>query len=324
MRWQTVNKSHSVTCDEKERVHRLVSAGHCIINFNKPKGITSHQAVEKIRRALGVKKAGHAGTLDPLATGILVVCAGEGTKVARFLSDLEKEYVAVVKLGETTTTFDSEGEVTDKREGFSCTKKDIEKILPGFCGVIRQVPPMFSAVKQGGTPLYRLARMGVTVKRAQKAVTVHEIEITRFNLPYFEMRVVCSKGTYIRSLCNDIGEALGTGAHMTALTRTRTGIFRIEHSMDMKDLEQYAQHGEQVTFAGKNTILSIDEALGHLRDILLTEGEFRRAKNGLPSESTDRSAKCEEYVRLKDPLGALFAVGKITPDSVRVERMLHI
>ncbi|HYA32135.1 MAG TPA: tRNA pseudouridine(55) synthase TruB [Thermodesulfovibrionales bacterium] len=319
-----MSERHSVICAEKERAPRLPSPANCIINFNKPKGITSHQAVEKIRRTLGVKKAGHAGTLDPLATGVLIICVGEGTKVARFLSDLDKEYVAVVKLGEKTNTFDSEGEVTEKREGFSCAKEDIEKTLPGFLGAIKQVPPMFSAVKQGGTPLYKLARKGITVERTQRAVTVHEIGITRFSLPYFEMRVVCSKGTYIRSLCNDIGEALGMGAHMAGLTRTRTGVFRIEHAMNMSDLEQSAQCTGPEVSAGKGAILSIDEALSHLRDISLTEREFRRAKNGLPSEYRNRSVVSEEYVRLKDPSGALFAIGKMTPGALRVERILHI
>lgn len=324
MRCRAVSERHSVICAEKERVPRFPSPANCIINFNKPKGITSHQAVEKIRRTLGIKKAGHAGTLDPLATGVLMICVGEGTKVARFLSDLDKEYIAVVKLGEKTNTFDSEGEVTERREGFSCAKEDIEKILPGFLGAIKQVPPMFSAVKQGGTPLYKLARKGITVERAERAVTVHEIEITGFSLPYFEMRVVCSKGTYIRSLCNDIGEALGMGAHMTGLTRTRTGVFRVEHSMNMSDLEQSAQCTGPELFAGKGAILSIDEALGHLRGISLTEREFRRAKNGLPPEHADRSVVPGEYVRLKDPSGVLFAIGKMTPGSLRVERILHI
>jgi tRNA pseudouridine55 synthase len=297
---------------------------NCIINLNKPKGITSHQAVEKVRRTLGVKKAGHAGTLDPLATGVLLVCVGEGTKVVRFLSDLDKEYVAVVKLGEKTDTFDSEGEVTERSGGFSLEKEDIEKVLPGFLGAIEQIPPMFSAVKMGGKPLYKLARKGITVERQKRPVTVHRIEITGFGLPYFEMRVLCSKGTYIRSLCNDIGEALGVGAHMTGLTRTRTGDFRIEDSMALSDLgKPGCPTGPEIAVNSKS-VISIDGALGHLRGITLTEKEFRRAKNGLPPESPVLPHLPEEYVRLKDPSGSLFAIGKVTHGAIRVERVLHI
>lgn len=291
---------------------------NCIINLDKPKGITSHRAVEKVRRNLGVKKAGHAGTLDPLATGVLLVCVGEGTKVGRFLSDLDKEYIAVAKLGEKTDTFDSEGEVTERSGGFSCKKEDIEEVLPGFLGAIEQVPPMFSAVKVGGKPLYKLARKGITVERRKRTVTVHHIEITGFDPPYFEMRVSCSKGTYIRSLCNDIGEAVRAGAHMTALTRTRIGDFRIEDSIAMSDLEEsgISAHGR--------SMISIDDALGHLRDVSLGSKEFYRAKNGLPSECPDRSFLPDEYVRLKDPSGSLFAIGRVTGGFIRIERILHL
>jgi tRNA pseudouridine55 synthase len=314
----------SLASPAKGSVSRLSFAMNCIINLNKPGGITSHQAVEKVRRTVGMKKAGHAGTLDPLATGVLLVCVGEGTKVARFLSDLDKEYVAVVKLGEKTDTFDSQGEITEKSEGFSYEKEDMERILPRFVGAVEQTPPMFSAVKIGGKPLYKLARKGITVERQKRTVTVHEIEITGFDLPYFEMRVSCSKGTYIRSLCNDIGEIMGVGAHMTGLTRTRIGGFRIEDSITMIELEDLALLTEPGATANKRSFFSIDDGLGHLREISLTEKEFRKAKNGLPSECPDPSCLPDEYVRLRDPSGRLFAIGKVTQDFIRIERILHI
>ena len=298
---------------------------NCIINLDKPKGITSHQAVKRVMRIAGMKKAGHAGTLDPLATGVLLVCVGEGTKAARFLSDLDKEYAAVVKLGEKTDTFDSEGKVLEKSEGFSCEKEEIERILPRFVGEIEQTPPMFSAVKMGGKPLYKLARKGITVERQKRTVIVRRIELTAFDLPYFEMRVSCSKGTYIRSLCNDIGEALGTGAHMTGLTRTRIGDFRIEDSMTMTDLEQSVRDGVPGDAGNyERSVFSVDDALDHLRWILLTDTEFKRAKNGLPSECPDRSFVPGEYVRLKDPSGSLFAIGRVTHGFIKIERVLHI
>ncbi len=298
-----------------------------VINLNKPKGITSHKAVEKVRRALGAKKAGHAGTLDPLATGVLLVCVGEATKVGRFLSDLDKEYIATVKLGEKTDTFDSEGEVIEKSERFSCEEEDIERILPGFLGTIEQVPPMFSAVKMGGKPLYKLARKGITVERQKRPVTVHEIEITSFAFPLFELRVVCSKGTYIRSLCNDIGEAVGTGAHLTGLTRTRIGDFRIEYSVAVSDTSDIGKAEENTggpVCVGKMAMISIDDALRHLRCVTLAEREFRMAKNGLQPECPDRSFLPNEYVRLKSPSERLFAIGMVSRGSIKIERVLHI
>lgn len=312
----------------------LVSAGnstltlfpflkHCVINLNKPKGITSHQAVEKVRRTSGIKKAGHAGTLDPLATGVLLVCTGEATKITRFLSDLDKEYVVVVKLGEKTDTYDAEGTVTAKSEGFSLEKEDIERILPGFTGTIEQIPPMFSAVKMGGKPLYKLARKGVTVEREKRVVTVHEITITAFSLPFLEMRVSCSKGTYIRSLCNDIGEVLGIGAHISALERTRIGDFSVADSLTLEEVEGLA--GRQGRGGSLPPGLSgIDAALGHLRDLSVAENDFSRVRNGLPMRCPDGLFLPDQYLRLKDPSGKLFAIGKVKDCTIRIERMLHI
>ena len=296
---------------------------HCVLNLNKPKGITSHQAVSKVRRISGIRKAGHAGTLDPLATGVLLVCTGEATKITRFLSDLDKEYVVVVKLGETTDTYDAEGAVTAKSEGFSLEKEDIERILPRFRGTIEQIPPMYSAVKMGGKPLYKLARKGVTVEREKRLVTVHEITITGFSLPFVEMRVSCSKGTYIRSLCSEIGEVLGIGAHITALERTRIGNFSIVDSLTLDDVEGlFAGQGQGGSL--RPGVSDIDAALGHLRDLSLSEVDFSRVRNGLPIRYPDGSFLSDQHVRLKDPSGKLFALGTVTDHIIRIERMLHI
>lgn len=294
-----------------------------VINLNKPKGITSHQAVEKVRRSSGIKKAGHAGTLDPLATGVLLVCTGEATKITRFLSDLDKEYVVVVKLGEKTDTYDVEGTVTEKTEGFSLGKEDIERILPGFTGTIEQVPPMYSAVKMGGKPLYKLARQGVTVEREKRVVTVHELGITGFNLPFLEMRVSCSKGTYIRSLCNDVGEVLGVGAHITGLERTRIGGFSVADALTLDQVEGLIRGQRE----GENLppgLSGIDAALGHLRDLSLSENDFGRVRNGLPMKCPDSSLLPEQYLRLKDPSGKLFAIGRVMDRTIKIERMLHL
>ncbi len=296
---------------------------HGVINLDKPQGITSHDAVEKVRKSLGIRKAGHAGTLDPIATGVLLVCTGEATKITRFLSDLDKEYAVVVKLGEKTDTYDAEGVVTEKVEGFSLEKEDVDRILPKFTGVIEQVPPMYSAVKVGGRPLYKFARKGITVEREKRVVTVHEIRITRFSLPFLEMRISCSKGTYIRSLCHDLGEVLGIGAHIAGLKRTRIGSFRVEDSVSLGVLEGLLG-GQRQEGSLPPGLSSIDAALAHLKDLLLSETDFSRGRNGLPFRCPENSFLSEEFVRLKDPSGRLFAIGKVSDGTVKIERMLHI
>ena len=287
-----------------------------VINLNKPKGISSQQAVTRVKRITGVKKAGHAGTLDPMATGILLVCTGEATKITRFLSDLDKEYLAVMKLGEKTDTYDSEGTVVQRNEDFSLEKEDVENVLAGFRGTIEQTPPMFSALKMGGRPLYSLARRGIMVERARREITIHEMEITGFSLPFVGMRISCSKGTYIRSLCNDIGEMLGMGAHITSLQRTLIGRFRIEDSVTLDELQKSPAAG--------NAFVSIDEALGHLGEISLNERDFTRAKNGLSVTQHIPGLPQGSLVRVKDPLGHLFAIGMILESTVKIERILHL
>lgn len=287
-----------------------------VINLNKPKGISSQQAVTRVKRITGVKKAGHAGTLDPMATGILLVCTGEATKITRFLSDLDKEYLAVMKLGEKTDTYDSEGTVVQRNEDFSLEKEDVENVLAGFRGTIEQTPPMFSALKMGGRPLYSFARRGIMVERARREITIHEMEITWFSLPFVGMRISCSKGTYIRSLCNDIGEILGIGAHVTSLQRTLIGRFRIEDSVTLDELQKSPAAG--------NAFVSIDEALGHLGEISLDERDFTRAKNGLSVTQHIPGLPQGSFVRVKDPLGHLFAIGMILEGTVKIERILHL
>jgi tRNA pseudouridine55 synthase len=195
-------------------------------------------------------------------------------------------------------------------------KEDIEKVLEGFRGIITQTPPMFSALKVGGQPLYALARRGIIVERAGREITIHGMEITGFNLPFVEMKISCSKGTYVRSLCNDIGEALGTGAHITDLQRTRTGEFRIEDSVTLDDLEKSPAAGD--------AFVSIDEALVHLREMSLDERDFSRAKNGLSVTHHVPGLLQESFVRLKDPSGHLFALGRILEGTVKIERILHL
>src|SRR4030043_105960 len=180
-----------------------------VINLNKPKDISSQQAVIKVKKIFAVRKAGHAGTHDPIATGVLIVCLNEATKITRYLSDLDKEYMVKVKLGERTDTFDLTGRLLEKKDPFLLSKKDVQNVLKIFIGQIKQTPPMFSAIKIKGQPLYNLARRGIEIKRPERLIHIFGLDLIGFALPYLDLAIRCSKGTYIRTLCDDIGKALG-------------------------------------------------------------------------------------------------------------------
>ena len=212
--------------------------------LDKPVGMTSNGALQAAKRIYRAEKAGHAGTLDPLASGLLLVLFGEATKFAGPLLDADKEYLATVKLGERTSPGDAEGEVLQSRT-LSFSEKDLIAVLARFRGEIEQVPPMYSALKHQGTPLYRLARKGQSVERKPRRVRISDLELLRFHPPFLELRVVCSKGTYIRVLAEDMGEALGCGAHLSALRRTASGGFRVEQAATLEALQE-ANRGERL------------------------------------------------------------------------------
>ena len=207
-----------------------------IYSIYKPKGWTSFDVVAKIRKITGVKKVGHAGTLDPLATGVLIVAIGrEATKQISQIMHQEKEYVAKIKLGETSSTDDEEGVKTQKAQKHKSTKAQLQVLIKKFIGEISQVPPAYSAIKVNGRRAYDLARKGKEVKLKARQVTVKEIELISYRWPYLKIRVVCGPGTYIRSLARDIGRELGTGAYLAELERTRIGEYKVE---DAKTIEQ--------------------------------------------------------------------------------------
>ena len=205
--------------------------------LDKPLGLSSNAALQKAKRLLGASKAGHAGTLDPLASGLLVLLFGEATKFAGHLLDADKEYLATLKLGERTATGDAEGEVVESRQ-ISFSESDLQGVLQRFRGEIEQVPPMHSALKRAGTPLYRLARRGESVERAARRVRISLLQMLKLEDSLLELRVACSKGTYIRVLAEDIGEALGCGAHLRALRRTASGRFRLEQAVTLESVQQ--------------------------------------------------------------------------------------
>lgn len=283
-----------------------------VINLNKPKGISSQEAVNKVKKILKVKKAGHAGTLDPIATGVLLICLNEATKITPFLSNLDKEYIVTMKLGEKTDTYDSEGTIIEKSEVIDINKIDIEKAIKRFVGEIEQIPPMYSALKYKGQPLYKLARKNIEVERRPRKVLIKSIDLLGYKSPFLTFRVFCSKGTYIRSLCSDMGETLGFGAHMTDLTRTKIGRFFIEDSVTFEELEKREAH------------ISIDDALNFLPEIVLSIEQTKRAMHGNPIEIPDIKINENTLVRLKNPENNIIGIGKIFRHSIKIERLFNM
>ncbi|MBM4429644.1 MAG: tRNA pseudouridine(55) synthase TruB [Chloroflexi bacterium] len=230
-----------------------------ILNVNKAQGMTSHDVVARVRRLAGQRRVGHAGTLDPLATGVLLVCLGQATRVAEYLMASDKVYRARICLGICTDTYDAEGQITAEAETRGITRAAVESELQGFVGRQEQLPPMYSALKHQGTPLYRLARQGQVVDRAPRTVQFRSVELTEWNPPELTVTVHCSKGTYIRTLAHDLGQRLGCGAHLTGLTRLASGAFRLEQAVTLEDVERAFVGG-----AGQSLLLPLEAALSDL------------------------------------------------------------
>lgn len=287
-----------------------------VVSLNKCKGITSQDAVTAVKRAFKVRKAGHTGTLDPLATGLLIVCLNEATKIASLVEALEKEYIATVRLGASTDTYDSEGKVIGGANPSAVTIENIKLVLQDFIGEIDQVPPMYSALKVAGQPLYKLARKGIEIERKARRVVVSSIDILEFTNPDIVFKISCSKGTYIRSICHDLGAKLGVGAHMTGLVRTRIGDFRIEDSAEIGELPQQA-----------SALHTVDSVLIHLPELRLNNDDLKKTLNGnsLPVGLLESQFKEPgRVVRLKDSEDKLIGIGKVTSDSIKVVRLLFL
>lgn len=229
-----------------------------VLVLNKPSGITSARAVAIVKRKLKAKKVGHLGTLDPMATGVLPLVINKATKLADILSSGEKEYIAVLKLGITTDTFDMEGDIKEEKEVKDITEELIKEKVSLFVGNIKQMPPMFSAKKVKGVPLYKHARKGVEIKREEKEVFVSSIEILKIEMPEIKIKVNCSKGTFIRSICHDLGQLLNTGATMTSLVRTKNGEFNIEESCEL-DVEADVMESKIVDIESLNIKKAVND-----------------------------------------------------------------
>jgi len=288
-----------------------------LLLIDKPKGMTSYEAVLKVKEALGVKKAGHTGTLDPSATGLLLICVGKATKLTPFLQDLDKTYKGKMVFGITTSSLDEEGEIVEEKDASSLTREQVEEVFSHFTGKIRQTPPMFSAVHYRGERLYKLARKGVEVERPLRQVQVYELKLINFHAgrhPQAEFEVRCSKGTYIRSLCSDIGKALGCGAYQASLCRTKIGPFELKEAKKPSELERM----DEIKI--KEVLYSLSEALSHLPLVTVKKEAEKMVKWGRPLylshlQSFPFSIEKGDRVRLCSQEGKLLAVATSLQDG---------
>ena len=268
-----------------------------VINIYKIKGFTSHDVVAKLRGIMKQKKIGHTGTLDPDATGVLPVCLGSATKLCDMLTDKEKEYIAKVRLGVTTDTQDMTGTVLEQKE-VKVSEEEVTKAVESFVGLYEQVPPMYSALKVNGKKLYELAREGKEVERKARPVVIHYIEIIEMNLPEMIIKVGCSKGTYIRTLCHDLGQTLGCGAAMAALERTKSGQFCLDTAVTLAELEEKIKEaGEQRETVLQSMVIPVDRMFSQLSELRLLPEWERLVQNGNSFEEKNLKEEFREKER---------------------------
>ncbi|QRY79589.1 tRNA pseudouridine(55) synthase TruB [Pseudomonas sp. PDNC002] len=299
------------------QVKRIRRAVNGVLVLDKPRGMSSNQALQKVRWLLNAEKAGHTGSLDPLATGVLPLCFGEATKFSQYLLDADKAYETVALLGTTTTTGDAEGEVVEQRD-VTVGRDAIEAVLPRFRGDIEQVPPMYSALKKDGQPLYKLARAGEVVEREARSVTIARLDLLAFESPCATMAVSCSKGTYIRTLVEDIGRELGCGGHVAALRRTQAGPFQLNQSVTLEELEKI--HAEGGNEALDRFLLPVDAGLEHWPLLQLSEHSAYYWLHGQPVRAPE--APKFGMLRVQDHEGRFIGIGEVADDGRIAPRRL--
>jgi len=286
-----------------------------ILLLDKPMGITSNAALQKVKKLFQAKKAGHTGSLDPLATGMLPICFGEATKLSQFLLNANKAYQVVAKLGIQTTTGDAEGEVVAEKPVEKISRGQLNKILAKFRGEISQIPSMYSALKHQGQPLYKLARQGITVDRPARQVTIHELEITDFEKDELSMTIRCSKGTYVRSLVEDIGHTLGCGAHVIALRRLATEPFNEQAMLTLENLQEAASNGNLLSH-----LQPIDSAVQQWPIVQLNEASVFYIRQGQAIQVPDLPDTT--WVRLYQSGNRFIGVGEVLDDGRVAPRRL--
>lgn len=290
---------------------------HGVLLLDKPVGYSSNQAVQKVRWLFQARKAGHTGSLDPFATGMLPICLGEASKTAGFMLDASKTYIAQARLGQSTTTGDIEGDVCLEKPVPELTLESIEAAFERFRGAIEQVPPMYSALKHQGQPLYKLARAGQEVERKARAVTIHALELVTWEPPMLTFRVHCSKGTYIRTLAEDIALELGSCAHLKSLRRLNVEPFREQDMISLQELESRLESESPDEF-----LLPVDQGLSGWTVINLDESDALRFQHGNPVQvNTDHAG----LVRVYNPTGKLLGIGEINDDKLlKPKRIMHL
>ena len=297
---------------------------HGVINIHKEKGYTSHDVVAKLRGIVGQKKIGHTGTLDPDATGVLPVCLGKATKLCDMLTDKNKTYEAVMLLGKVTDTQDISGTVLSETSTEHIDEDMVRAVIQSFVGDSMQIPPMYSALKVNGKKLYELAREGIEVERKARPISIYDITIKEMNLPRVRMEVSCSKGTYIRTLCHDIGEKLGCGACMEALIRTKVSRFELDDSLTLGEVQELKTAGKL-----EDVIVPIDEMFSDYESVSLKEEFMPLIFNGntfLPKHlNKHMELQDGKLVRVYDGSGRFIAVYKFIKESYifKIEKMFY-
>ena len=294
-----------------------------ILNIDKPAGMTSHDVVDRVRRISGQRRVGHAGTLDPAATGVLVVCLGQATRVAEYLMSSDKLYRAQIRLGVSTDTHDAEGEVTATAE-VDVGEEEARGVLASFVGSIQQVPPMYSALKREGVPLYKLARQGITVERDPRSIEIHGIVLLDWNPPLFTMQVKCSPGAYIRALARDLGQKLGCGAHLHSLTRLASGHFTLEKAVSLNELAEAFAYFDEAQYRQGNwqeIVHPLDEALLDFEPVVVDAQTEKRIRHGQQVEAPPFAppdcgeGEKEEFCRAYSQKGDLIAILRHDPQT---------
>lgn len=287
-----------------------------ILLLNKSEGMTSNKALQKVKHLIGAKKAGHTGSLDPLATGMLPLCFGEATKICQFLLDADKCYQTTGMLGIKTNTSDSTGDVVVYTETLSITEPQLVAVLERYKGKIKQTPSMFSALKYKGMPLYRLAREGIEVERKAREIFIRELQLNAFDGAQFSLTVACSKGTYIRNLVEDIGDALGVGAHVTRLHRLYTSGLDSLPMYTLDELEEMSQ-AERIA-----CLIPMDRAVDYLEQIVLSDDEILTVRQG-KAVTKKLDVDGVDCVRLYDEQSQFIGLGELTVDGdLRAKRLL--
>jgi tRNA pseudouridine55 synthase len=280
-----------------------VVASDGILNLDKPKGKTSFDVVALVRRLSGERRVGHGGTLDPDATGVLPVFLGQGTRLIAYLADEAKVYRAEIELGAATDTYDAAGKITQRGDISSLTREQLETAVSSFTGFIDQTPPMYSAVKYKGTPLYRLARAGLEVPRKARRVEISQLKIVDWQTPVLTLEVKCSRGTYIRSLAHDLGERLGCGAHLKNLVRLKSGSFHISNAISIPELEAAFRQGNWTEL-----LQPIDVAVLHLPAVTVSEDDEKEIINGRPLVSGIEEGNTAKLRRAYSSEGRFIAI----------------